>query len=55
MAEEPLQQDVRDRIAAKDFAGLKAALGPMEVHDLAALLADLEDEDLAVAFRLLGR
>jgi len=55
MAEEALQQDVRDRIAAKDFAGLKAALGQMEVHDLADLLADLEDDDLAVAFRLLGR
>jgi len=53
MSEGLLQPEIRELIEGKDFATLKRALAGMEVHDLAALLSDLADEELAVVFRLL--
>jgi magnesium transporter len=48
-----LQVELRSLIEAKDFAALKARLEPMEAHDLAWLLIELDDQELAVCFRLL--
>ena len=49
----PLQPDIHSMIEARDFASLKAGLREMEAHALAELLGGLEDEDLAMVFRLL--
>lgn len=51
--EDAVQTEILGMIEAKDFAALKTALCEMEVHDLTELIASLEDEDLAVVFRLL--
>jgi len=48
-----VQPEIRALIEAKDFATLKSALVGMEEHYLAALLGELEGEDLALCFRLL--
>jgi len=50
-----VQTEIHALIERKDFTTLKSALNSMEIHDLAALLGKLEAEDLALAFRLLGR
>ena len=54
MSEFSIQIDIPALIEAKDFAMLKSALGEMEIHDLAELIGSLEEEDLAVTFRLLA-
>ena len=51
--EDAVQTEILGMIEAKSFAALKTALCEIEVHDLTELIASLEDEDLAVAFRLL--
>jgi magnesium transporter len=53
MLGEVLQPDISELIENKEFAALKSALLSMEVHDLAELLDELEDETLGVCFRLL--
>ncbi|MHC4983436.1 MAG: magnesium transporter [Planctomycetota bacterium] len=53
MAEEALKDEIYQLIEAKDFTSLKQAVSEMEIHDLADLLGELEDEALAVVFRLL--
>ena len=55
LSEDTIQPEIHALIEAKDFAALKAIVGEMEVHDLAELLADLEEDDRAVCFRLLSR
>ncbi len=55
MLSEAVQPEIHGLIESKDFATLKASLQEMEIHDLTALLVELEDEDLAVCFRLLSR
>ncbi len=45
--------EIHTLIEAKDFAKLKSALCEMEIHDLTELIASLEGESLAFAFRLL--
>ncbi|MBS3821497.1 MAG: magnesium transporter [Phycisphaerae bacterium] len=46
---------VREWIENREFWRLKSALAEMEIHDLADLMTDLPSEELAVAFRLLGK
>jgi magnesium transporter len=53
MLKEAVQPEIHELIEQKKFAMLKTVLAEMEIHDLAALLEELEDEDLAVCFRLL--
>jgi magnesium transporter len=48
-----VQPEIHQLIEAKDFATLKGTLREMEIHDLVELLLELEEEDLAVCFRLL--
>lgn len=50
-----LEPEIRELIEARDFATLKSALAEMEIHELADLLAQIDDEDAAVCFRLLRR
>ncbi len=46
--------NIHEWIESRQFGPLKAALGEMEIHDLAELLMGLEDEEeLAIAFRML--
>ena len=46
--------NIHEWIESRQFGPLKAALGEMEIHDLAELLMNLEDEEeLAIAFRML--
>jgi len=54
MIETILKPEIHALIEAKDFAKLKATLGETEVHDLSTLLRSLEDEDLALVFRLVS-
>jgi len=49
----PLQPDIHALIEAREFGSLKAGLCKMETHSLAELLSGLEEEDLAMVFRLL--
>ncbi len=49
-----LGPEIHTLIESKDFATLKGTVCAMEEHDLAELLGQLEGEDLAVVFRLLG-
>ncbi len=49
-----LEPKIHTLIESKDFATLKGTVCAMEEHDLAELLGQLEGEDLAVVFRLLG-
>lgn len=53
MSEGLLQEEARRLVEGKSFAELKAKISAMEEHDLAELLVDLADEELAVVFRLL--
>ncbi len=55
VAEDTAQPEIHALIERRDFATLKGMVREMEVHDLSALLAGLEDEDLALVFRLLPR
>ena len=58
MAIDELQSELDEiylLVEAKNYTALKAKLGEMEIHDLAALLLELEDETLAVVFRMLPR
>jgi magnesium transporter len=48
-----IQPEIEQLIGTKSFAQLKGAVAQMEVHDLAELLAELKDENLALVFRLL--
>ncbi len=48
-----IQPDIHELIESHDFVTLKKAVADMEVHDQAALLSELEGEDLAMVFRLL--
>lgn len=48
-----LQPDIHEVIENKDFSSLKKFLREMEIHNLFELLDELEDDDLAVCFRLL--
>ncbi len=48
-----LQPEIQSLIEAKDFRTLKSTLVEMEIHDLAALLGELEGEELALCFRFL--
>lgn len=48
-----IQPDIHELIEKHDFVTLKQAVADMEVHDQAALLSELEGEDLALVFRLL--
>jgi len=48
-----LQPDIHEVIENKDFSSLKKFLREMEIHNLFDLLDELEDDDLAVCFRLL--
>ena len=48
-----LQPAIHDLVKEKNFAALKAKIREMEVHGLTELLGHLEDEDLAMVFRLL--
>lgn len=50
-----LEPEIRSLIEAKDFATLKSALAEMDIHDVAELLYELDDEERAVCFRLLSR
>ena len=50
-----LKPEIADLIETKNFATLKKAVLDMEIHDLTELLGELEDEELAVVFRLIGR
>jgi magnesium transporter len=48
------QEQIQQWIETRQFGRLKSVLCDMEIHDLAALLADIEkEEDLAIAFRVL--
>jgi len=55
MPEATVQTEIHALVENKDFAALKAVVGAMEVHDLTALLGELDGDDLAVVFRLLAR
>jgi len=55
MTEEALQTAIHELVEQKNFTVLKSTIREMEVHDLTELLGDLEEEDLAVVFRLLPR
>ena len=46
---------IRELIENKDFATLKTTIREVEIHELADLLGDLVEEDLALVFRLLPR
>lgn len=46
---------IREWIENREFFRMKDALAEMEIHDLAELLIDLPEEELAIAFRLLGK
>ena len=48
-----LQPDIHELVENKDFSSLKKFLREMEIHNLFELLDELEDDDLAVCFRLL--
>jgi len=48
-----IKPEIHAMMEAKDYTALKATLCTMEIHDLTELLVELEDEELAVAFRLL--
>ncbi len=50
-----IQPEIQELIAQRDFATLKGVLVEMEIHDLTELLGELEDEELALCFRLLSR
>ena len=49
------QPEIRQLLGQRNFAGLKALIRDMEIHDLTELLESLEGEDLAMVFRLLPR
>jgi magnesium transporter len=53
MLSEIVQPEIHELIETRRFAELKYVLADMEIHDVAALLAELEEEDLAMCFRLL--
>ncbi len=50
-----IQPEISDLIEAKDFQSLKAIIRNMEIHYLTELISELHGEELAVAFRLLGK
>ncbi len=54
MAEEVSQNQVHELFESRRFGELKSVLRQMEIHDLAELLSELDDEkELAIAFRML--
>ena len=53
MSEQTTQLDIHALIEARDFVMLKAAVKAMEIHDLTEMIGDLEEDDLAIVFRLL--
>ncbi|MCK5114481.1 MAG: magnesium transporter [Phycisphaerae bacterium] len=54
MIEETSQLDIKSLIEGGEFFKLKSELGEMEIHDLAEVLAELDEEnELPIAFRLL--
>lgn len=53
MSEQTTQLDIHALIEARDFVMLKAAVKTMEIHDLTDMMGDLEEDDLAIVFRLL--
>lgn len=55
MQEDTLLSEIHELVEGKDFARLKSTIGAMEVHDLTALLGELDGDDVAVVFRFLGR
>ena len=55
MPAESLKPEVHDLIGARNFPALKAAIADIEVHDLTDLLGELDEEDLGLVFRFLGR
>lgn len=55
MQADTLPSEIHELVEGKDFARLKSTIGTMEVHDLTALLGELDGDDLAVVFRLLGQ
>ena len=55
MTAELLQPEIEKLLENKDFAALKSLVADMEIHDMAELLGELDGDDTAVVFRLLGR
>ena len=55
MTAELIQPKIEKLLEDKDFATLKSIVADMEIHDMAELLGELDGDDTAVVFRLLGR